>query len=133
MFVESSGPTFPARAEPDVCRSRRLRFPAPAEPNVCRSRRLRFPAPAEPNVLDITQVRKRAVRMLIEIGERSIEIEGRRVVSFRAVGPEDEPFLMEVYGSTRAEELALTGWDEQQRGAFLKMQLDAQHVHYRGK
>ena len=70
---------------------------------------------------------------MFEIREKAIEIEGGRVVSFRAVGPEDEPFLLEVYGSTRSEELALTGWDEQQRAAFLKMQLDAQHVHYRGQ
>jgi len=71
--------------------------------------------------------------MMMEIGEKTREIESRGVVSFRAVRPEDEAFLLEVYGSTRAEELALTGWDPEQRDAFLKMQLDAQHVHYRGQ
>ena len=71
--------------------------------------------------------------MLIEIGEKTIEVAGRGVVSFRAVLPEDSQFLLAVYGSTRLEELALTNWDQQQRDAFLKMQLDAQHVHYRGQ
>jgi len=64
---------------------------------------------------------------------KPIELGGEQVITFRPVGPDDEPFLLEVYGSTRDEELALTGWDEQQRGVFLKMQLDAQHVHYRGQ
>jgi GNAT superfamily N-acetyltransferase len=71
--------------------------------------------------------------MTFEIGEKAIAIDGRGVVSFRPVRPEDEPFLLEVYGTTRAEELALTGWDHQQRGIFLKMQLDAQHAHYQGQ
>ena len=69
----------------------------------------------------------------MEIGDRAIKHNGRGVVSFRAVLPEDSQFLLAVYGSTRAEELALTNWNQQQRDAFLKMQLDAQHVHYRGQ
>lgn len=73
----------------------------------------------------------------MEIGSKVIGIDGGRVVSFRPVGapigPEDEQFLLGVYGSTREDELALTNWDEQQRRTFLKMQLDAQHVHYRGQ
>jgi ribosomal protein S18 acetylase RimI-like enzyme len=36
-----------------------------------------------------------------------------------------------VYGSTREEELAMTNWTEWQRMAFLQMQLNAQHSHYR--
>jgi GNAT superfamily N-acetyltransferase len=65
--------------------------------------------------------------------DRAIKLDGSRILSFRAVVGEDGPFLLEVYGSTRDEELALTNWDEQQRYAFLKMQLDAQHIHYRGQ
>jgi ribosomal protein S18 acetylase RimI-like enzyme len=45
--------------------------------------------------------------------------------------PEDELFLFEVYASTRAQEMALVSWDDEQRKAFLKMQFDAQHSHYR--
>jgi ribosomal protein S18 acetylase RimI-like enzyme len=65
--------------------------------------------------------------------DRAIKLDASRILSFRAVVGEDGPFLLEVYGSTRDEELALTNWDEQQRHAFLKMQLEAQHLHYRGQ
>ena len=34
----------------------------------------------------------------------------------------DEPFLLEVYASTRDEELSGVGWDENQKQAFIKMQ-----------
>ena len=43
-------------------------------------------------------------------------------VVLREVTPEDEPFLFEVYASTRMEELAETGWDENQKRTFLRMQ-----------
>jgi RimJ/RimL family protein N-acetyltransferase len=52
-------------------------------------------------------------------------------ISFRPVGPDDEAFLLKVYASTRSEELARVPWTEEQREAFLKMQLAAQHSHYR--
>ena len=52
-------------------------------------------------------------------------------ITFRPVEPDDEAFLLKVYGSTRAEELAAVPWSEAQREAFLRMQLDAQHHHYR--
>jgi GNAT superfamily N-acetyltransferase len=48
----------------------------------------------------------------------------------RPVTQDDEPFLILVYGSTRADELALTGWDESQRNAFVKAQFSAQSHHY---
>lgn len=44
--------------------------------------------------------------------------------------PEDEAFLIRVYGSTRLEELALTQWNEAQREAFIKMQCAAQQADY---
>jgi ribosomal protein S18 acetylase RimI-like enzyme len=52
-------------------------------------------------------------------------------INFRPAGPEDEAFLLKVYGSIRAEELAVVPWSEAQREAFLRMQLEAQHLHYR--
>ncbi len=67
----------------------------------------------------------------MEIGSKEIPLDDSRVVTFRAAIEEDEPFLLGVYGSTRLEELALTGWDLPQREAFLRMQLDAQQLHYR--
>jgi ribosomal protein S18 acetylase RimI-like enzyme len=52
-------------------------------------------------------------------------------ITFRPAGPDDEAFLLKVYGSTRAEEMAAVPWSEAQREAFLRMQLNAQHHHYR--
>jgi ribosomal protein S18 acetylase RimI-like enzyme len=43
----------------------------------------------------------------------------------------DLEFLYNVYASTRAEEMALTGWDEQQIEEFLRMQFNLQHQQYR--
>jgi len=45
--------------------------------------------------------------------------------------PADAPFLLEVYASTRREELAATGWPAQMREAFLRMQFNAQRHGYR--
>ncbi|HKQ73048.1 MAG TPA: GNAT family N-acetyltransferase [Blastocatellia bacterium] len=53
--------------------------------------------------------------------------------TLRLVRPEDEAFLCEVYASARAEELALTNWNEAQREAFIKMQFAAQLQHYRSR
>jgi ribosomal protein S18 acetylase RimI-like enzyme len=54
-------------------------------------------------------------------------------ISFRPVGPDDEAFLLKVYGSTRSEELAAVPWTEAQREEFLKLQLAAQQQHYRSR
>jgi ribosomal protein S18 acetylase RimI-like enzyme len=52
-------------------------------------------------------------------------------VSLRPEHPDDEAFLFAVYASTREEELAITGWDEATRTAFLNMQFRAMRVGYR--
>ena len=52
-------------------------------------------------------------------------------ITFRPVEPDDEAFLLKVYGSAREEELARVPWTEVQRETFLRMQLTAQHQHYR--
>ncbi len=54
----------------------------------------------------------------------------RPPLSFRPIVPEDREFLQRLYASTRAEELALTDWDETQKQAFLAQQFAAQHHHY---
>ena len=51
-------------------------------------------------------------------------------VRLRAVVPDDEEFLLKTYASTRADELAQVPWSEAQRAAFIKMQFDAQLLHY---
>jgi GNAT superfamily N-acetyltransferase len=52
-------------------------------------------------------------------------------ISLREATPEDHELLVRLYGSVRQEELNLTNWDAAQRDAFVRMQFDAQQVHYR--
>ena len=54
----------------------------------------------------------------------------RRRIHLREVVQGDEPFLLQVYASTRLEELAVTGWNAAQINAFLAQQFAAQHAHY---
>ena len=51
-------------------------------------------------------------------------------ITLRPAGPDDYEFLVEVYGSTRAEELALVPWNNEQRDAFIRSQFSAQQEHY---
>jgi GNAT superfamily N-acetyltransferase len=51
-------------------------------------------------------------------------------IRFRPIAPGDEPFLSQIYASTRIEELAVTDWNDAQKAAFLQMQFVAQHKFY---
>jgi ribosomal protein S18 acetylase RimI-like enzyme len=51
-------------------------------------------------------------------------------ISFRPITPEDEPFLYELYTSTRLDELATLNWGQSKQDVFLKMQFNAQQNHY---
>jgi GNAT superfamily N-acetyltransferase len=51
-------------------------------------------------------------------------------VTLRLAGPEDEPFLYELYCSTRVEEMAAWGLDQAQQRAFLELQFKARQRHY---
>ena len=51
-------------------------------------------------------------------------------LSLREATPEDEPFLLEVYASTRIDELAGLGWSDDQMQAFIKMQFLARERSY---
>ena len=46
----------------------------------------------------------------------------KQEISLRAATPDDEAFLLDVYASTRIDELAGTGWDDNQKLAFIRMQ-----------
>ncbi len=46
------------------------------------------------------------------------------------MGEADTAFLRAVYRSTREDELALTGWDDAQKDAFVAMQFEAQRRYY---
>ena len=48
----------------------------------------------------------------------------------RPVRPDDEPFLYELYASTRRAEVSSWGWSPQQEDAFLRMQFEAQARAY---
>ena len=60
-----------------------------------------------------------------------IEVAARQHdASLRAATDADLPFLAELYISTRAEEVAQTGWPPDAQRAFLLSQHAAQHDHY---
>jgi GNAT superfamily N-acetyltransferase len=48
----------------------------------------------------------------------------------RPITPEDDSFLAGVYASSRAEELAQTGWSDEEKALFCRRQFDAQAAHY---
>jgi len=52
------------------------------------------------------------------------------ILALRPVAPADRELLYRIYASTRTEELAVTGWDDTQKAAFLRSQFDAQHRYY---
>ena len=54
-------------------------------------------------------------------------------ITFRTVKEtkKDLEFLYNIYADTRVQEMAMTGWDEQQKEEFLRMQFDLQHKQYR--
>ena len=56
--------------------------------------------------------------------------DGAASITMRQVSQEDEPFLYEVYASTRAAEMSVVPWEEAQKEAFLKQQFTAQRDHY---
>jgi ribosomal protein S18 acetylase RimI-like enzyme len=52
-------------------------------------------------------------------------------VELRPTKPADEPFLRDVYASTRADELARVPWTDEQKRAFTDQQFTAQDAYYR--
>jgi ribosomal protein S18 acetylase RimI-like enzyme len=51
-------------------------------------------------------------------------------IGFRPIGEGDMAFLRALYASTRAQEMALVDWSEDEKAAFLAMQFEAQHRYY---
>jgi ribosomal protein S18 acetylase RimI-like enzyme len=52
------------------------------------------------------------------------------MIVLRPITPEDTAFLARVYASSRAEELAPTGWSDEQKEIFCRGQFDAQSTYY---
>jgi ribosomal protein S18 acetylase RimI-like enzyme len=54
-----------------------------------------------------------------------------KMVALRPATDDDREFLVDLYGSTRDEELAQVAWAPGQREWFVRMQFDAQDTAYR--
>jgi ribosomal protein S18 acetylase RimI-like enzyme len=52
------------------------------------------------------------------------------LISFRPITDDDQELLYRIYASTREDELAVTGWNAEQKEVFLRQQFHAQHHHY---
>jgi ribosomal protein S18 acetylase RimI-like enzyme len=52
------------------------------------------------------------------------------MITLRPITPQDVPFLAAVYASTRWDELAPTGWSDEEKAIFCRRQFDAQSAHY---
>jgi len=52
-------------------------------------------------------------------------------VQLRPIRDGDRLFLAQLYASTRADELAILPWSEEQKAAFVAQQFEAQDAHYR--
>ncbi len=52
-------------------------------------------------------------------------------IGYRSMSDEDLPFVAALFASTRAEEVAASGWPPEVQRAFLEQQHRAQHRHYR--
>ncbi|HJR78725.1 MAG TPA: GNAT family N-acetyltransferase [Anaerolineales bacterium] len=62
----------------------------------------------------------------------SLYVDGSSImrIDLRIVAESDHDFLFSVYASTRADEMNLVDWSDEQKDAFLHMQFDAQTKHY---
>jgi N-acetylglutamate synthase-like GNAT family acetyltransferase len=56
---------------------------------------------------------------------------GLSAITLRPVVAEDEPLLLEIFASTRAEEMAMVPWTIAQQETFVSMQFAAQQEHYK--
>jgi ribosomal protein S18 acetylase RimI-like enzyme len=61
---------------------------------------------------------------------KPIAADNNLAISLRPAQAADDPFLLELYASTRAHEMALVPWTEEQKAAFVRMQFEGQKTHY---
>ena len=59
-----------------------------------------------------------------------ITAKNRPAILLRPAAPPDDAFLLRLYGTTRAAELARSGWDAMQRNAFIRNQYLARQADY---
>lgn len=66
----------------------------------------------------------------MESNELQLHLPHGGTVALRALTPDDEPFLLSVYASTRDDEMAQVEWGQGQKEVFLKWQFDLQRREY---
>ena len=66
----------------------------------------------------------------MESWDKKFELADGGTVELRPVTPDDDQFLLSVYGSTREEELSQAEWAEGQKEMFLRWQFDLQRREY---
>jgi ribosomal protein S18 acetylase RimI-like enzyme len=54
----------------------------------------------------------------------------RDTIRYRAATPDDVPFFLYLYATTRIDEMNLVPWTDEQKAAFLQQQFFAQKAHY---
>jgi GNAT superfamily N-acetyltransferase len=65
-----------------------------------------------------------------KLDEIQASLPAGNALTLRRVGPDDEEFLLALYGSTREEELAQVDWAEGQKDQFLRWQYELQRGEY---
>jgi ribosomal protein S18 acetylase RimI-like enzyme len=64
------------------------------------------------------------------LDERNSTQLSARAITLEPAGSFDQEFLYRTFASTRADEVALTGWSAEQQESFLRMQFEAQRRGY---
>lgn len=59
-----------------------------------------------------------------------VDEESFRALRLRPATSEDKPFLLNLFATTRSDELAVMNWKENQKEAFIAMQFKAQSQQY---
>ena len=72
------------------------------------------------------QIRTPSIRIKSPMNDANSEAS----ISLRPVTAEDEAFLLELYKSSRGDDLRELGWDERRASEFLEMQYEAQQRFY---
>ena len=70
---------------------------------------------------------------LTKFNEQQVLLPTGETLTLRQVTIDDDAFLLAVYDSTRAEELAQVTWQEGQKEAFVKWQFDLQRREYEAR
>ena len=65
-----------------------------------------------------------------DVTDGSLLVVSEREIYLEPASHADESFMYATFASTRTEELAITGWSEEQKEQFLRMQFEAQRQSY---